>query len=350
MRTARRLKLEVEQAIALGEVWTPASSRPTVTLDTIALAYIQATVDSGAPVTTQRFRSSMIDAFLSFAGGEAPVGGLSISLLDRYAASLPAAGRQATTRHRKILEVERLWTWAAERPEQFPGIPTPRRITGRDIRPPPPVIAAAAPTWDEVDRMLAHLDQRPWHRRLGLLLRYTGLRCSQGLNLHWWDVDLQRGLLRIRAGMRGSKASRTRVVPLHPALMEALGGWGPADGLVLPGRGGQARRGDAPVESFRRAWRLSGVPEEKWGATRAQNLPGERSKARPTHAIRAAVRTGLIRLGVEEAVALYLVGHSQGLTAAAYVPEATPEESPYWARMVDAVGRIPRVGAGRAEG
>jgi hypothetical protein len=52
----------------------------------------------------------------------------------------------------------------------------------------------------------------------------------------------------------------------------------------------------------------------------------------------------LIRAGVEEAVVLYLVGQTQGITAAAYVPESSPEQSPYWPRLVRAVALIPAVG------
>ena len=71
---------------------------------------------------------------------------------------------------------------------------------------------------------------------------------------------------------------------------------------------------------------------------------GERGHGSPTHCIRRCIRTELIRSGVQEAVVLYLVGQSQGLTGAAYVPEGSPEESPYWPRLVKAVALIPAVG------
>lgn len=68
-----------------------------------------------------------------------------------------------------------------------------------------------------------------------------------------------------------------------------------------------------------------------------------RGKGSPTHAIRRCIRTELIRAGVEEAIVLYLIGQSQGITAAAYVPESSPEQSPYWPRLLEAVARIPPV-------
>jgi hypothetical protein len=81
------------------------------------------------------------------------------------------------------------------------------------------------------------------------------------------------------------------------------------------------------------------VPVERW------DLPGdgegERAKGSPTHTFRRAVRTELLRADVQEAVVLYLIGQAQGITAAAYVPETSPEESPFWPRIVDAVTEIP---------
>ena len=38
-----------------------------------------------------------------------------------------------------------------------------------------------------------------------------------------------------------------------------------------------------------------------------------------------------------------MVGHKQGITAAAYVPEDRPDTSPYWPRMVDAIAKVPVV-------
>lgn len=345
--TAKRLVPKIESAVEEYRGWTPEAEKATVTMERLCLDYVRAAVDAGAPVATRRFRSSMIEAFLRFVGKEAPATSLSLSLLDEYAASLPSEGRKAHTRHRKLLEVERMWAWAFDRPELYPGVPMHRKLTGRhadNIKPPPPVVAVAEPTWEDLDAVIAQLTRRRWHRQLALVLRHTGLRVSQALGLDWRDVDLDRRVMLLRAGTAGAKRGRPRALPIHPALAAEMAGWGVREGLVFQRPDGRCWRGDAPLEPFRRAWRLAGVDPRKWDAPkRTDALPGDRAHAKPTHAFRGAVAAELRRMGVQEQYVLYLTGHAQGGTIAAYVPEGTPEDSPFWPHLVAAVKKIPEV-------
>lgn len=133
-----------------------------------------------------------------------------------------------------------MWAWGFERPEHFPGIPTPRRYTGSSAEADklsalPPVYAVAAPSWQDVDAMTGQL-LIEWHRRMATLMRFTGLRASQACGLEWRDIDLERGVLRVRARVRGAKRSRARVIPLHPYLIEQMQAWGPGQGLLFPRR------------------------------------------------------------------------------------------------------------------
>jgi integrase len=346
--TAKRLLPKIEAAVEESGCWKPESERATVTMERLCLDYVRAAVDAGAPLATQRFRSSMINGFLGFVGDQEPASSLSLSLLDDYAASLPSEGRKAHTRHRKLLEVERMWAWAHARPELFPGVPTPRKLTGRhadNIKAPPPVFAWISPTWEDIDAMIGKL-LKPWHRRLALLLRFTGLRVSQALRLDWRDVDLDRRVMLLRAGTAGAKRGKTRALPIHKALAAEMAGWGVREGLVFQRPDGRPWRGDAPVEPFRRAWRLAEVDARKWGLDGSgMDLPGQRAHARPTHAFRATFTNELRRACVQEHLVLYLTGHSRGGTIAAYAPEGTPEESARWSQLVEAVGKIPAVTA-----
>jgi len=348
-KTAGKLKRQVEEALALTGTWQAAAHAPTVTIKTIGLGYVRAAVDAGAPLGTQRFRSSMVNAFFKFVGENEPATSLSLSLLDAYAASLPAEGRKATTRHRKLLEVELLWAWAFDRPELFPGVPRPRKLTGKGadrISAPNPVVALAAPTWASLDAMIAQLDSRTWYWRLALILRYTGLRVSQACTLRWNDVHLDRGYTVVRAGQVGAKKGRTRALPLHEALVAEMAGWGPRVGFVLARPNGRPRRGDDALVAFRRAWTQAKVNSQEWNGTEnSTGEAGDRAHGRPTHAFHAGFINEMRVLRVPEHIALYLTGHSQGHTLAAYIPEGNPESSGYWSQLVEAIGKIPRIGA-----
>jgi Phage integrase family len=340
---AEALRGRIQAAHAKDETYLPERDRPTVTLDTLALGFVAAARDR--PLSSQRVRSSKIDAFLRFAGKDTVASDLSVSTLRRYAATLPYDGRKADTRHRKVQEVEKMWEWGWRNRADYPGVPEPEHITGRygEIQPPPRVVALATPTWGDLDRVIGHLEG--WQKRLAIVLRYTGFRVSQGLNLRWSDIHFDEGYIEVRADVPGAKGHSTRALPLHAALAEELAGWGRREGYIFSKPDGRPRRGNTPVKPFRRAWKAAEVPGERWDAP----PEGMRAHGRPTHAFRAAMRVGLLRRGVEEAAVLYMIGHTQGVTARAYVPEATPLESPWWQRCVEAMVLVPRIGEAEQE-
>ena len=120
-----------------------------------------------------------------------------------------------------------MWAWAFDRPERFPGVPPPRRYTGRPsdadkLSAPPPVVAVAAPTWEDVDKMISKL-KIPWHRQAALVMRFTGLRTSQVCGLTWEDIDLEREILRVRSRVRGASPWRRPHRALPPGLDPGIG-------------------------------------------------------------------------------------------------------------------------------
>lgn len=342
--TADRLRRLVEEQLALRGHYEPEGEIVSRTIGELVAAYLRAAAMGGSPESTVRTRASLLAPFVQL-HGERPVGELTVGLLRDYAASLPGNGRQAATRHRKVLEVESAWSWGARASEEWPGLRWPQAITGQlgEVRPPSPVVALGAPSWADVDRMIAALDLA-WHRQVALVLRYTGLRASQALRLTWADIDLEQRLVRVRAGVTGAKRGPTRVLPLHPALVRELVSWRPegATGLLFPRRyqhRAGPHRGDVLVAPFRAAWEAAQVPRERWDVV--DHEPDARAHGSPTHAIRRCVRSQLLRAEVPEAAVLYLVGQSQGVTGAAYVPEHSPAESPWWPVVVRAVEAIP---------
>ncbi len=348
-----------------GEVWRDKREVAVVTIKGICDAYTETATNAN----TRKTRGSYLRALVAFTGEDRPVTDLSAALLDAYAASLPSEGRSAGTRHRKVLEAEAAWTWARRRPDLYPGVPEPEKVTGKwgaSVQPPPPVVRTASPTMDDVDLMLAQV-RTGWKygdltRRVAILLRYTGWRISQAIGLRWSDVRLDypatipttiRGVKTeivagpyfiLRAGQRGMKSSKGRAIPIHPALAEEMAGWGVREGLVFdPGEraGATWEDGEAVRVALTTAWTASGVDPAKWSVSEAEKAAGDRAHGTPTHAIRSAVKVHLLRSGISDALADYYVGHTKGSTSGAYVPEAAPETSPYWPALVEAVVTIP---------
>ena len=348
--TAVALKLEVEQAAALGQTWSDRREQPVVTIGAMALDYIAAAIrDPGTPEATSKFRATMLGALLRWAGEDRPAADLSVGFLRDYADSLPGEGRKAVTRHRKVQEAEHLWDWAYDDPDRYPGVPVPRKITDKRkpgaVRQPVPVVALAYATWADMDAMIGCLGSKaPWHRRLAVLLRYTGLRASQALGLRWEDVALERGVLRVRAGVAGAKRGMGRALPMHSALVEEMAGWGQRSGLVF--RAPQGRRsmpGGRATVPFRKAWEQAGVDPAKWDKAPDQEIPGARANARPTHAFHGGFKAELEAAGVPAERAAYLIGHKRGATVAAYVPEGRPESVPLWKKLVEDMASVPRI-------
>lgn len=340
---------DVEIIQARGEKWKDQSEAVVATLGDLHSAYAEAPRND----RTRRWRRAMIGSFVSWAGAERPVSDLSASLLAKFAATLPDVGRAASTRYRKVLGVEGMWAWgySASQRETFAGIPEPVRICGTDtkarVQPPPPVVRVAVPTLADVDLMIGRL-RAGWrhgdaHRRVALLTRYTGLRISQAVGLNWTDIRLDHPggpYIVLRSNTRGAKKGRARVVPLHPALAAEIRTWGGSTGHVFAATNERWTRGESSREAMRTAWIASGVDPAKWDVP-TDDEEGERGHGTPTHAVRAAVFTELLRNGCTIDVAEYLIGHATSATRAAYVPESTPEASPLWARLVEAVGRMP---------
>ncbi len=318
-----------------GEHFVPGSQRAVARLRDVAVAYAAATPNE----QTRRFRTAMMNRMLAALGDAALVSDLSITALRRVAEVAKDDGLKEPSR--VVGEVERLWAWADG--QDCPGVPRPKRIVGTEVPTREPVYATAVATLDDCDAMIAHLSG--WHQRVAIWLRYTGLRVSQVLTLERSDFDLDIGWLRLRSSARGAKGGRYRVVPLHPGLIDEIHSW------ELPSRGPlffstDVRRPNGPgpwtadtlCEPFKRAWRLAGVAEAKWGAPAGD--AGGRVHARPTHAFRGALKTHLMRHADIE-IANLLIGHANTHTHDAYVVQGDPTGSPYWARMLAALDSVP---------
>lgn len=357
-RVGKALAREIESAQALGSAWVDERQVPKATLGSISAGWITASQHRAAD--TGKYRASLLQKFIDWAGEDEPVTKLSAPLLLAYAAWLPTAGVRSVARY--VGTVEQVWAWAANKADRFPGVPSPVRVTGNDNEIPHAVspVAVDTPTWEDVDRMIHALTPegspsgcgqghgyRPqWalHRRVALFQRYSGLRVSQILSLTWDDLDLRKQALTLRSTAKGAKNQRrTRVVPLHPALVELLGDWAGEPGAVFARIATKGARRGQPVvptngevaEVFTGAWQRAGIEESKWGAV-------ERLKARPTNAIRARWKSTLAGASSYELATLMLGQAAEHGEHDAYVAMGTPEASPYWLRMQAAILAVPR--------
>jgi len=219
--------------------------------------------------------------------------------------------RSAVTQNKILSVAQLLWSWADEHGDYGDLVPRPRRI---DL-PTPASSPTVAPTWAQMDAMLAALDEP--HRRLAMVMRCTGLRREQARGLLWSDVDLERGELTVRGELgKTTQERRGRVVPLAPVLVAALAGWGVREGSVCP----LARVSGYQVHQ---AWRAAGVPESM-------------TAHRPLHGLRKGFVSGLKALGADAGAVEYLIGHSTGL-AGTYTAA--------WAlKLREAVALVPAVG------
>lgn len=340
---ARRLAVEIGDAVARGEDWSPVEPRRATALDELTEGYLRDLVTRAAPRTVRSYARSLDEwlAWLAATGRPLDVTSLDRAMLQDWRAHLLVApgrhGRVRSTRSaEKIHQPAALaWAWASTA-GRWPDIPAPRSL--------PPLRRARATarrsaTWYQVDRMLAELRQvrgygearvpagvaADWQLRAALLARYTGGRRLELLQLRPADVDLADGRLWIRAETTKGEAGG-RVVPLHPALAELVVGWldgetlCQAPALELTGRGHVDR-------SIRRAWRRSGAPPEVY-------------QGQPLHGSRRAMRTHLVREGVHRDVIDLLLGHALGGTGGRVYTDAEA----LWPALVRAIATVPGEG------
>jgi site-specific recombinase XerD len=171
--------------------------------------------------------------------------------LRRFIAPEPGTPRPApATLARRIAALRSFYSWCVER-ELLAVSPAAR------LR--PPRVPRRAPRFLDVDEAARVVEQPSQSGRLGLrnralleLLYGAGLRVAEAVALDRDDLDLERRVVRVRAG----KGDRDRVVPFGPPCARALEAWlserrtGPEPQAVfLNNRGGRL--------SVRSAWRIA---------------------------------------------------------------------------------------------
>lgn len=255
------------------------------------------------------------------------------TLLDWYAwLGTEGAGRHGkplatVTRNKRIGAVQRFWSWAFEEAEDLNlgHVPRPRTISLKAAEQKP----VTAPSWEEMDACVdAFLTE--WHRRVAIIMRYTGLRKRTVMHLDWRDVRLEDGEITLQS--QHDKNRWGRVVPISSALVREMATWGVREGYVIDC--GRSDRICLPKHA-NGAWRRAGVDRRVWG----DQGPG--TKGQPWKAFRGGWMTGMVRLGVHREAIKYLVGHKSTETMDVFYVEAHAEA------LRKAVESVPVIGASK---
>lgn len=305
--TAARLQRDIDAAHALGREYV-APVDTAASIDQIIEAYLDDCERTLKPGTVRQKRNAL-DLFARWLRIETPRGLLHPDLLSgdrlaRWHAWLlkdrdwrgKPVGPLAAGQYVKIVGVA--WAWAYESERYGGEVPRPRKIRLVDAW---PTLQAVAPTWAQMDQVIEACGDR-WWRQLYVVLRFTGLRRSQGMRLLWSDVDLERAELTVRGELGKSKSERKgRIVPISQHLVDELASWGRREGYLVdapPGR-------KLMYESARKAWdAVLGLHEDV--------------RRQPCHAFRKGFVSGMKQATVAESTVKALVGHDLGTTGGIY--------------------------------
>lgn len=325
---AQALAREIEDAVARGQRWQPRDARAEADLRTLLKDYAEECARVLRPGTAVRYALGL-DLFLRYLekahgkGALLPPSVLTRRMLSDWYGDLRHGGLHGRDRsdatRRKIVEVGQLaWKWLYDNDESGAEIPPPRTL--RMAR--EPAKPTVAPTWAEMDTVIGALNG--WHQRLGIVLRFTGLRCQQAMGLRWTDIDLNRGRLTIRGELGKSRQEqRGRVMPVSPFLVALVKTWERTDEWIITSSRTGDRERMARARDAERGWERSGVRKEAW-------------EGRPHHAFRKGFVSELKRAGADADAVEFLVGHSLGLRGVYIDPDALP--------LTAAVERIPVLG------
>jgi integrase len=193
-----------------------------------------------------------------------------------------------TTVHRELSDIKAVLSWATKR-RYIPwhpcvGFEMPKRDDS--ILLPPSV--------DEVRALLA---VAPEHLKRAISLSYyLGLRpgAVELLSLPWSSVDWNTGTIVVKSAQKGGL--RSRMVPIHPGLLERLQLWKEADGEVNP-----------DVIVHYRGQRIASLKKSFQTAKRKAKI----TRRLTLYGLRHAFATAALRSGADLKSTSEILGHSR---------------------------------------
>jgi integrase/recombinase XerD len=212
-------------------------------------------------------------------------------LVRRYLVELVEGRRVSRSYHSQAVSALRfLFETVLDRPQIAVAIPRPRRTARL-----PEVLSPG-----EVGRMLARTRNMK-HRVLLMLLYSAGLRVSELVRLRPADLDVDRGMLRVRGG-KGGKDRSTLLSPRAVAAIRRYRAAYPTDRWLLPGA-----RPDRHLTA-RSVQRV---------VARAARAAGIEKNVTP-HTLRHSFATHLLEGGTNLRIIQELLGHNSPRTTQIY--------------------------------
>lgn len=318
-RAAQEHAREVSDTVRQGRRYEPVRVEEIPTIGEVVVLYLKDVSRFRAPSTVATY-TSQLAAFVEWlaktsTAQRVTLDQLSRSVLETYWSSIVEGGGAVNSANLAIGLIQRFWAWAANHDDLCDMTPPPRTITL--INEPAPL--TVAPTWAQMDACV-EASEDVVHRRLLMVLRFTGLRVGQALQLTWDDLDLDEAVLRIRPELGKSRQEkRGRVIPVSKHLVKRAAGWGRREGLLV---GDGLKRQRCRYLSHR-CWQATDFRSE--------------GRQQPHHWFRKGWRTGLQIAGANERALEYLLGHDQGIIGTYVAARGLP--------LSEAVAMVPDLGA-----
>ena len=323
--TAKKLQKEVEEASGLGKFWEPEQLRPELDIRTLHREFLTHESRMLAPSTLRRY-TMILELWerwlLNNYGSPLPVNLLTRRIISSYYEWLGYNGRFGNPRSQQtcrkhVKAIEKMWEWAADDDLYYEKVPRVRKLK----MPTPIHSASRSPTWDEMDAAINKLPSSN-HRRIVIILRFTGLRWGQALGLKWSDIDIPKGTLHVRGELGKTRKEKVgRTIPLSPFLVPHLTTWERESDFIIPP---YKTRGYENGSRRRMiiAWKAAQVGPDVW-------------KQRPHHSFRKGFIAGLKRLRADDEAVQYLVGHDRGVRGHYIDASGLP--------LVEAISLIPKL-------
>ena len=298
-RAAEALKREIEYEKDRGREWAPvkpAEARPTLLV--IAQAYLDDRSRILAHNTMKAHRTAL-GLFLDYMDAEHSLDPQSMSraaLHAFHAHLVDVRGSAPITANRRTTIINSFWAWAWDHDIYSAHTPRTRRIDLPKVR---TVLEPYAPTWLQMDQVIARADG--WLRELLTVLRFTGLRGAQAMGIEWRDLDVEKGILRIRPELGKTQAEKAgRWLPLSPHLLDLITApaWPRCPTFIVkapPKRNTNYRK-------LTQAWEGIGI-----------------ERVQPRHAFRRGWSAGLAKCGKSIDLISMLMGHKTTLAADTYM-------------------------------